>query len=910
MPLTIVPKEAVLATHVEMCSELVKRHAVLDFDKEEETSSFLSLMSMSPIYVEEHPHVCASWEAPHYYLMEILASVIIGQFSKKYGIHYNPGCQNTRPEFTAYARFLSQNKDYSHIGATDETSPAYSTAPRLNLPYDMTTIQQILQSPELLLKSENTTSIIGEEKILELCNNCINESLSSEGPNSPSGILKTAHQSHECIMYPTETSTSPLSMEITSSLTNDPLEQKYKARPTVALKAIHPIMHTLLHNAAADWMPKTPSPRIESESGVVIYWEQGSLLMPARVYATYIPQSARSITVMVNSLCATKVTKCYRASEELKLFLDELYTDADVSLKIVSSTASAFSRMVTAKLLLCPPGTLSCLLPALVKPRGTFAIVAETPDGDSTYHWFDGLGADRLNNMELVSLSEEDVRLAINYGGYDKEKNPNIDEIVNEGPTSDDWFRSSNVEISPTLTRAEFSKDGVINSDKLHCTQTRGRLGKWEKQFSYDNLITTGSKEMDGKSIEGSNGFTRFGDSLKGKKKEDRVQSFFNEGIRKLQEVQWNIDIEKSFGDKDEMYRAPSRLVETSKEKPKDFTEGEEKDLDYSWFDGQNNQCSLDMLNLDGLCELMTSMKMDSLYFIGDKVQEIMVRAFHNMLGLSGVVEADEEGIFRRDVLCPNHGNKKFELNFAFDERLGNHNEDTSQPTSAPSTSTVIRNNSPVRIPRPPRPEITSTSWRPGNNQGSGRGSGSGNCGSCAQWMRNYQQNPGNTFLVVSPGVDTYRGQYNQFCNDFNSFLNNVNTISRPNDVVYVRTVAPSSSCGCCGTRRRAKESEDIVMINQHMHQTLYEREWHRRNQYIEDGTTWGKVVPPAFMVDITPMTESHPSWGRKLSQSCQNGLQGNQYVPGAPPDWWNNMLYTQMVDVALQQNPNFRTFN
>ena len=128
-----------------------------------------------------------------------------------------------------------------------------------------------------------------------------------------------------------------------------------------------------------------------------------------------------------------------RLYAELKDYLTNHYKDkgVEVTFNLVSSTATAYTRMILAHTLVCLPGTISCLLPALSKPKSKTAVILESPqEGADTFHWFTALGnvGDAAGNVNVVTLNpdeltidQEQQTLNNQYSGF------SVDEIVGVG---------------------------------------------------------------------------------------------------------------------------------------------------------------------------------------------------------------------------------------------------------------------------------------------------------------------------------------------------------------------------------------------------------------------------------------------------------------------------------------------
>lgn len=137
-----------------------------------------------------------------------------------------------------------------------------------------------------------------------------------------------------------------------------------------------------LYQSALAWQSVTDKPPEEQASGVV-YWVDPSTVGLAYedVYAQ-IPDlaSISSFSILSGPLCATAILQGGQQCKEYGQGLADYLTarlgslqsrgfngEHGVTFKIVASTAAAFSRMILANLLICPPRSPGCLLPSVAK---------------------------------------------------------------------------------------------------------------------------------------------------------------------------------------------------------------------------------------------------------------------------------------------------------------------------------------------------------------------------------------------------------------------------------------------------------------------------------------------------------------------------------------------------------------
>jgi hypothetical protein len=115
--------------------------------------------------------------------------------------------------------------------------------------------------------------------------------------------------------------------------------------------------------------------------------------MNYEVYDRVIPSGVTSIQIFASSSCAVDYvggnTDCIQHGRKLKSYFVQSRPRTYVRYDVVGSTAASFTRMIQSRILVCPPGTVMCLLPALGKKPGKKAYVAEDPSEEETYRWFE-----------------------------------------------------------------------------------------------------------------------------------------------------------------------------------------------------------------------------------------------------------------------------------------------------------------------------------------------------------------------------------------------------------------------------------------------------------------------------------------------------------------------------------------
>ena len=116
-------------------------------------------------------------------------------------------------------------------------------------------------------------------------------------------------------------------------------------------------------------------------------------MMNYSVYDKVIPSGVTSIQIFASSSCGLDYvdakTDCIEHGRRLKRYFKQTRPGTYVRYDVVGSTAASYTRMINARILVCPPGTIMCLLPALSKKAGKKAYIAEDPSEVETFQWFE-----------------------------------------------------------------------------------------------------------------------------------------------------------------------------------------------------------------------------------------------------------------------------------------------------------------------------------------------------------------------------------------------------------------------------------------------------------------------------------------------------------------------------------------
>lgn len=884
--------------------------------------------------LEEDDSVCTDWAAPHISLIEMIASTVVGHAAARYKVTYKHNCG------------AAKYKDTSVLLGTD-----------------WTTIQQIFPVSSLVLDENSIT----EAEIYNVCQKCSQEFQQNNDNSVHHGANPSwfdPQETHHCILDPR---------------TNTNSEQaRTESQRFVLGRTIPSLKDRLLLASVANTVDEVDSeedPRsYVSSSGnnldsyygsphkdVVIYIEEGSMEMEHAAYEKHIhDQGVSSISIHLHPFCALQEI-CRIQGELLHKYLTKFHPSIPVTIDTVTSTAAAYSVMVLAKYLICPPGTTGCLIPAVSKGADTVAFIGESEDRPNTYRYFDFMkgNSDHLQVATVGTLTRK--RLPDN----------NVEEEVftnNERANTQDIVRTAPSEEALNIWKEDFSKTGFRDG----CMEARGSIGSWEQDFSYDSLKDKNAQKLRGSSLDGVMVSDRFGGG---------TSMFHDISKRAERSIGGGRDDGDSNDGRDDDDSEDIREYPSTPSTPKSSSQ-------YTYDD----PCEMDFLNLKGLCLIMEFMSLSVITFVGDSYTQDMVTSFWDLLGLPADenpgnydpqdTEDYERQTVRRTVTCENAKQHQFDIVFSPNENLVTDVEPV--PVSgevgdlyvdpAPidqstygSTTTTTSATSATNAWTTPYATAPLTQQRANPMVPGSQPVYNNNCG-CVPFMSQYQSNiqpppPQPTIeegYISKPRAKQFisvpmqpqqqpqyfqqqtqyiqedpqyfpkqnrqifvAGQrsvgYDQFCEQFDTFGQTVNQAVNPQDIVFMRSAMPQhGSCGCQACGRRTEEvhnmtEEEITMANGYMARSIHT---YRRRTRQMDLLTYSPILsqkPRIHMLDVSHMTRSHPhaiassaknDHGRKLCQA-----QGMKMAPMV--DSWNHLLYSNMQDMAMAQSqavPHVRT--
>lgn len=876
----MIPARRVTPSHIEMCEAFLQRRDA-HLAKED-------IKGLGRIHVTEDPAVCLDWSTPYASLVQIFSGELINQVSQKYGITYSHDCHRT-------------------------------AVPSTGDGLDWTTVQQEFAPSGLVLDDGS----VSEEEVVGLCKGClatfnVDQVTESVTKNSPNPNWFQPHGTRHCIMYPG--TTKPL-VNSEDEVDMAAVQQQRMRAQAAPLGKFYKTIQDRMKLSAAKYRLEHESTLIsrsglniedvEEQDGVVIVLDEGSMAMSKIQVGKSIPPSVKTISIIVTPLCVTAEWEdgqtCIDYANFLQESLQSLHPDAEVGIEITTSSATAVTRMVRSRTLMCPPGTTPCLVPAMSKEENTFAVVGESLARSNTDKYFDFLST----NEYSIQISNVDNDSVYNTAELGRTSHMTPDEL-SQGLNA---FGGGGGGNAGAEGRADYV-DG--------CVELRGRIGDWEQDFIYEDLATDKNGLLRGSSIED-------------------VMTDIEEGQR-------------------------TRGNDAMNGRTRSFSDS-------------NPECGLDMLNIDGLCEVVNAMKLGIIQFVGDQYTEEMVRSFWDLIGIgdgeSGEVpnSTTDPKMYRKTVHCPKQG-MSFDIVFTPNEKL----EDPDRPPPRAIGNSVNKRYAPAAAPVAPPVGDFGRGVHTGPGVGTapgvgfaggygGRGVG-GYGGSC--WTDPYGAacgcDPASMVRTVTPPPPPPMPQYNPSCQcipfqqqyaynyataaqpynagvpiagrsalaqpglvmpgtplpdpylsgrqfivggvtpnqPYTDYVNAVDGFGRTvtnnvdsNDIVVLRTgaIIPEAYDGGRRTQRSDSMSEqEIDQANKYLHRSVDE---FRRRTRQSDLLTYDpnkSKMPFVHILDVSHMTNAHP-----LSKVGPEGRRDLARVPNLF-DHWNHLLYTNMRDIAAAE--------
>jgi len=401
MPEITKPVDRSTPAHVDLCSVLLE----LDKDKDEDVDNgfnidgFIGTTTMDVknenMMFQEDPATCLDWSAPLHSFLEIYASTLIASL-----INLKAG-----RELVSYSHNCRRYLEASH-------DPP-------NVDFDFSTTQTILPSANTLI-DPNDLLKVDMDGVKDLCRGCLAHA------NAPTSLGSYSAGSHHCLLYPGKAWWSSSSLQSERNLQTETDGHAMIDLTHLPIAAILPSITSRVEHMATDWMYVSEPIDKERESGAIVIVDEYSIMMNYGLYSDAIPFSTTSIQILATASCAhaaaplDSTNSCIEHGRRLKRFFmqtrglnDAVYVRYDV----IASTASILARAAHAKTLVCSPGTITCIIPALGKMEGTKAVLAQASSVKTGYDWIEPLmqyDSRLADKIELLYLETESNNMEMN----------------------------------------------------------------------------------------------------------------------------------------------------------------------------------------------------------------------------------------------------------------------------------------------------------------------------------------------------------------------------------------------------------------------------------------------------------------------------------------------------------------
>lgn len=505
--------------------------------------------------------------------------------------------------------------------------------------------------------------------------------------------------------------------------------------------------------------------------------------MPFYVYATEIPRSVTSITVVVSQDCADNIEGCVTHGEALTRFLTSFYERSFVEFLVEPSTFASFSRMVSADYLVCPPG-VSCIIPAMTM-HGYSSVI----NNPNLVFWLPMLTIENIWNVKFLPMQSVPVT---SINGMDYER---------------------------FLTKIPPGKIGL-------CRNLRGRRGHWEKNMNI------------------------------------------------AQDLQYPSPIRHYVGEADMKFVPTPEIPYRSS-------------TTFKWVENLFPTCEPQVMTLEGLCFALAEIDMDRIFIVGDSLTMNQAQSLWKLLG-------NEDNPTELGVRDPN-----------WDRELECPNEDRTVYISFARNDQLIENDKPVDVAKDQH-----------------------NCFAyCYPWTQRYLDFEGSTLLIVNTGG--HFQTHHQFQYAFREFVKTVDSMNRLYDVMFFRTTTPGhTQCEVMpdtpfDSYQEYSQSisdeyswDKFVGYNDYVTKMLdiREREDLRGLKGIEvsdgaSGSLADMKEPKRIkmeILDVYSMTVLRQD-GHVSGETCDDCQSKNindclhYFLPG-PPDWWNHVLYSHILDLGRKK--------
>jgi hypothetical protein len=341
------------------------------------------------VYTQEDDTNCLDWTSPHYRVMEIIGASILDRVN-------------------GYSR-------YRHDCYRSRTWDEGVTG------FDRTTVQQMLP----IARMTPNQDLFNETEFHTQCKVCLEQF----DPTTEKNRVKSA-AFHHCFTWPETFEDHDYADATTYEVglvgQKVVLPQNATKPNTAPITSVWKQIRNRLGYVSKIFSNVTDSPPNEHNSGVVIYIDPSTTGIDKEIYPSYWANlgGVTSISVLSSPLCAVAYLptgqKCSDYAEDLVAYFQTIVPGMSntgfnnlngIRFQMAASSAGLWSRAIRSKLLICPPTTPNCLIPAgskLVDPLAGFdsyAYVLDTPESGKAIDFFNMVGHGDRVTVELLGAA-------------------------------------------------------------------------------------------------------------------------------------------------------------------------------------------------------------------------------------------------------------------------------------------------------------------------------------------------------------------------------------------------------------------------------------------------------------------------------------------------------------------------
>ena len=300
----------------------------------------------------------------------------------------------------------------------------------------------------------------------------------------------------------------------------------------------------------------------------------------------------------------------------------------------------------------------------------------------------------------------------------------------------------------------------------------------------------------------------------------------------------------------------------------------------YAWKDGKmlmassGPSCGMEFISLDRLCVTMKEMKMGRIFFLGDSLSLTMSLSLHNLIGLKGTIPwGDARASFAQSVMCP-----------------------LSPGEAEPYTFTleVARNNLLLQMTEEEAKEYHSQPFH-----------------FATQWEPRFLQDQSRTLLIVNFGA--HMKTLLEFQTTLDQFLNMIDTLESKRhykDLIMWRTSVPGHwGCEEPHSRKPHVSYQEYAKKRDQYLEEAHMYGWHLfepQNDYAIGAIEARSMTPGAKahieVIDVHPMTILRQDGHVMFDSNVETKVDCLHYSLPGPADWWNHLLYSNLIDIAADE--------